>query len=196
MKIIDAHHHTWDRTVFPYSWMDDPHPVGDISHFKENYLITDLLDDAKNQNLIKSDILSINCALTEETKHIVNEEKLSLMKKSSYLINTSRGPVVDQDALYNCLASNKIAGAGLDVFEKEPLDTDEKILKLENVILAPHSLCWTDQMFNKCGEDDMRATIDVMHGKIPKNIVNKEIINDKTWINKLENYKKNFQIYN
>jgi hypothetical protein len=51
-------------------------------------------------------------------------------------------------------------------------------------------------MFNKCGEDDMRATIDVMHGKIPKNIVNKEIINDKTWINKLENYKKNFQIYN
>ena len=144
----------------------------------------------------QSDILSINCALTEETKHIVNAEKLSLMKKSSYLINTSRGPVVDQDALYNCLASNKIAGAGLDVFEKEPPDTDEKILKLENVILAPHSLCWTDQMFNKCGEDDMRATIDVMHGKIPKNIVNKEIINDKTWINKLENYKKNFQIYN
>ena len=54
MKIIDAHHHTWDRTVFPYSWMDDPHPVGDISDLKNNYLIEDLLEDAKDLELIKS----------------------------------------------------------------------------------------------------------------------------------------------
>ena len=54
MKIIDAHHHTWDRTVFPYSWMDDPHPVGDISDLKKNYLIEDLLEDAKDLELIKS----------------------------------------------------------------------------------------------------------------------------------------------
>mgnify|MGYP002526143998 FL=1 len=54
MKIIDAHHHTWDRTVFPYSWMDDPHPVGDISDLKKNYLIEDLLEDAKDLDLIKS----------------------------------------------------------------------------------------------------------------------------------------------
>ena len=114
------------------------------------------------------------------------------MKKTSYLINTSRGPVVDQEALYDCLASNKIAGAGLDVFEKEPPDTNDKILKLDNVILAPHSLCWTDQMFNRCGADDIQAAIDVMNGKIPKNIVNKEILNNNTWLKKLENYKNNF----
>ena len=54
MDFIDAHHHTWDHRVFPYPGVNDPHPIGDISHFKENYLITDLLDDAKNQNLIKS----------------------------------------------------------------------------------------------------------------------------------------------
>ena len=58
MKIIDAHHHTWDRTVFPYSWMDDPHPVGDISDLKKNYLIEDLLEDAKDLDLINLFIYS------------------------------------------------------------------------------------------------------------------------------------------
>ena len=140
----------------------------------------------------ESDIVSVNCSLNDETRHIVNKDKLSLMKKTSYLINTSRGPVVDQEALYDCLASNKIAGAGLDVFEKEPPDTNDKILKLDNVILAPHSLCWTDQMFNRSGADDIQASIDVMNGKIPKNIVNKEILNNNTWLKKLENYKNNF----
>ena len=54
MKIIDAHHHTWDLSVFPYSWMNDPHPIGDLSDIKKNYVIEDLLEDAKNLDLIKS----------------------------------------------------------------------------------------------------------------------------------------------
>ena len=145
-----------------------------------------------NEVFKNSDILSINCALTEETKHIVNEERLSLMKKSSYLINTSRGPVVDQNALYNILSENKIAGAGLDVFETEPLEMDDKILKLDNTILAPHSLCWTDQMFYQCGKDDIDAAKDVMEGKIPKNIVNKEILKNENWIVKLQSYEKKY----
>ena len=71
MKIIDAHHHTWDRTIFPYTWMDDPHPVGDISDLKKNYLIEDLLEDAKDLELIKS--VHIQCgggkdSPVEETK--------------------------------------------------------------------------------------------------------------------------------
>ena len=138
---------------------------------------------------MESDIISINCALTDETKHIVNAEKLSMMKESSYLINTSRGPVVDQNALYEVLVSKKIAGAGLDVFEKEPPDLHEKILKLDNVILSPHSLCWTDEMFYKCGKDDIDAVKNIMMGIIPKNIVNKKIIKDKIWADKLNKYK-------
>ena len=71
MKIIDAHHHTWDLSVFPYSWMNNPHPTGDISHLKKNYLINDLLEDAKNLELIKS--IHITCrgginSPVEETK--------------------------------------------------------------------------------------------------------------------------------
>tara|TARA_Y100000746_G_scaffold218096_1_gene214373 strand:- start:347 stop:1015 length:669 start_codon:yes stop_codon:yes gene_type:complete len=145
-----------------------------------------------NEVFKNADILSINCALTDETRHIVNEERLSLMKKSSYLINTSRGPVVDQNALYNILSENKIAGAGLDVFETEPLEMDDKILKLDNTILAPHSLCWTDQMFYQCGKDDIDAAKDVMEGKIPKNIVNKEILKNENWIAKLQSYEKKY----
>ena len=136
-----------------------------------------------NEVFKNADILSINCALTDETRHIVNEERLSLMKKSSYLINTSRGPVVDQNALYNILSENKIAGAGLDVFETEPLEMDDKILKLDNTILAPHSLC---------GKDDIDAAKNVMEGKIPKNIVNKEILKNENWIAKLQSYEKKY----
>ena len=146
-----------------------------------------------NEVFSHSDILSINCALTKETKHIVNEENLSLMKKNSYLINTSRGPVVDQSALYDVLSSKKIAGAGLDVFEKEPPDLKEKILSLDNVILAPHSLCWTDEMFYRCGKDDIDAVINVMKGETPKNIVNKEILNDSFWKEKLISYAKKYK---
>jgi len=173
--------------------------------FDMNFIAHDpYIDKSKAENLgvkivnidtvfSQSDVLSINCALTKETKHIVNREKLSLMKKSSYLINTSRGPVVDQLALYDVLSSNKIAGAGLDVFEKEPPDLNDKILSLDNVILSPHSLCWTDEMFNRCGKDDIDAVISVMKGKIPKNIVNKEIINDRLWNEKLQNYGKQYK---
>ena len=64
---------------------------------------------------------------------------------------------------------------------------------LHNVILSPHSLCWTDEMFNRCGKDDIDAVISVMKGKIPKNIVNKEIINDRLWNEKLQNYGKQYK---
>jgi len=140
----------------------------------------------------ESDIISVNCALTDETKHIVNAEKISMMKNTSYLINTSRGLVVDQKALYNALILKKIAGAGLDVFEKEPPDIDDEILKLDNVILAPHSLCWTDEMFYQCGRDDIEAVKNVMIGQEPKNIVNKEILKDQIWLDKLLNYKRKY----
>jgi phosphoglycerate dehydrogenase-like enzyme len=86
-----------------------------------------------------SDIVTLNCPLTAETRHIVNARTLRLMKPSAYLINTARGPVVDQVALTDALEKGLIAGAGLDVFDTEPPPADEPILRLDNVIVAPRN---------------------------------------------------------
>jgi phosphoglycerate dehydrogenase-like enzyme len=87
------------------------------------------------------------------------------MKPTAYLINTSRGPIIDQKALTKALEERWIGGAGLDVLEKEPPDADDPILKLDNVIFAPHALCWTDQCFAGNGAADVRAVLDVQHGR-------------------------------
>ena len=86
-----------------------------------------------------SDIISCHAPLTADTRHVVNRERLSMMKPTAVIINTSRGPVVDEVALTEALQRKRIAGAGLDVFEKEPVDPGNPLLKLENVVLAPHS---------------------------------------------------------
>ena len=105
----------------------------------------------------RADFVSVSCPLTPETRHLVNAERLALMKPTAYLINTARGPIVDQKALTKALQERRIAGAGLDVLEKEPPDPDDPILRLDNVILAPHALCWTDQCFAGNGAADARG---------------------------------------
>ena len=141
---------------------------------------------------LESDILSVSCPLTEETHHIVNAERLALMKPSAYLINTARGPIVDQQALTKVLKQGKIAGAGLDVFEEEPSVTNDPLYKLDNVILAPHSICWTDQCFAGNGAADIKAVFDVMHGRVPTGVVNRDVLERKDWYDKLKSYKKQF----
>ncbi len=86
-----------------------------------------------------SDIISCHAPLTADTHHVVNRERLAMMKPTAVIINTSRGPVVDEAALFEALQQKRIAGAGLDVFEKEPVDPDNPLLKLENVVVSPHS---------------------------------------------------------
>lgn len=141
---------------------------------------------------LEADVLSISCPLSQETHHIVNAERLALMKRSAYLINTSRGPVVDQKALTKALQTGKIAGAGLDVFEEEPGAANDPLYKLDNVILAPHSLCWTDQCFAGNGAADIKAVFDVMYGRVPTGVVNREVLEHKAFRDKLEGYKKAF----
>ncbi len=106
----------------------------------------------------------------------MNAERLALMKPTAYLINTARGPIVDQKALTKALHERRIAGAGLDVFEVEPRRADDPILKLDNVILAPHALCWTDQCFAGNGAADVRAVLDIQHGRVPRGIVNRDVL--------------------
>lgn len=140
----------------------------------------------------RADILSVSCPLTTETHHIVNAERLALMKPTAYLINTARGPIVDQVALTKALAEGRIAGAGLDVFEQEPTDPDDPIFKLDNVIAAPHALCWTDQCFAGNGAADVKAVFDVMKGEVPRGVVNRAVLEQPGFKAKLESNKKRF----
>ena len=124
----------------------------------------------------EADYIVVCCTLIPETFHLINERSLALMKPSAYLINVSRGPVIDQKALYTALKNNKIQGAGLDVFEQEPIEPTDPILELENVILAPHSLCWTDQFFEAIGYEACQSIANVAAGKCPEGIVNREAL--------------------
>jgi phosphoglycerate dehydrogenase-like enzyme len=133
----------------------------------------------------RADVLSVSCPLTPETRHIVNAERLGLMKPTAYLINTARGPIVDQKALTKVLQERRIAGAGLDVLEQEPPDPADPILKLDNVILAPHALCWTDQCFAGNGAADVAAVIEVQHGRTPRGVVNREVLSSEVWTKRL-----------
>ena len=130
----------------------------------------------------QSDVLSISCPLTAATRHIVDDKKLALMKSTSYLINTARGPIVDQSALTRVLQSRRIAGAGLDVLEQEPAALDDQLFLLDNVILTPHSLCWTDQGIAHAGALDVQAVLDYCDGRTPTGtIVNPAVINSILW---------------
>lgn len=143
---------------------------------------------------MRSDILSINCPLTESTRHIVNAERLLLMKPTAYLINTARGPVVDQTALTESLQKQRIAGAGLDVLEVEPPPLEDPILQLDNVILTPHALCWTDQCFAGIGAADVQAVLAVMRGQVPTGLVNRELVEHPHWQRKLAEYRLKFGV--
>jgi phosphoglycerate dehydrogenase-like enzyme len=140
----------------------------------------------------RADVLAVNCPLTKDTHHIVNAERLSLMKPTAYLINTARGPIVDQKALTQVLQERRIAGAGLDVFEQEPTDPDDPILKLDNIIAAPHALCWTDQCFAGNGAADVKAGLDTMKGQVPRGVVNREVLERPGFKARLEGFAKRF----
>jgi phosphoglycerate dehydrogenase-like enzyme len=140
----------------------------------------------------RADVLSVSCPLTPDTNHIVNAERLAMMKPTAYLINTARGPIVDQKALTRVLQERRIAGAGLDVFEVEPTDPDDPLLKLDNVIVAPHALCWTDQCFAGNGAADVRAVLDVQEGLVPRGVVNRSVLDHAGFKSKLEAFRKTF----
>jgi D-3-phosphoglycerate dehydrogenase len=110
--------------------------------------------------LKRSDIVTIHVPLLPETRHMINEEKLRLMKKTAILINTSRGAVVDTAALVKALSEGWIAGAGLDVFEEEPLSMEHPLTKLDNVVLTPHIGASTKEAQEKAGVEVARKIVE------------------------------------
>ena len=123
----------------------------------------------------RSDYVSIHCPLTDETHHLVNEDALRRMKPTAYLINTARGPIVDNDALVRALREGWIAGAGLDVLEEEPPPSDSELLSLENLIVTPHVAFYSDAAVRglprRCGQEVAR----VLAGRRPLNLVNGDV---------------------
>src|SRR5215470_462911 len=127
---------------------------------------------AKDELLARSDIVSIHLVLSERTRGLLGARELGLMKRSAYLINTARGPIVDEAALIAALADRRIAGAALDVFDQEPTPDDNPLFGFESVITTPHSLCWTDECFRGIAEDAFAACAALAEGRAPVNIVN------------------------
>ena len=121
-----------------------------------------------NDLLSQADFVSLNVALTPETTHLINAENLRLMKPTAYLINTSRGPVVDEKALVAALQTKQIAGAALDVYEKEP-QIEPELLTMDNVVLAPHIASATEWTRNKMAEMAAQNIIAVLDGQTPPN---------------------------
>ena len=140
----------------------------------------------------RADIVCVNCPLSAQTHHLVNARRLALMKNTAYFINTARGPIVDQTALTAALKNHRIAGAGLDVFEQEPTDADDPLLKLDNVIVTPHALCWTDQCFAGNGAADVKAVFEIQNGRVPRGVVNREVLENAGFKRKLDAYRKQF----
>lgn len=127
--------------------------------------------------LRESDFVCIVLPLTDETHHLINAEKIALMKPSAILINAGRGPVVDEPALIDALKAGKIHAAGLDVFEQEPLPVDSPLLSMPNVVALPHIGSATHETrYNMaaCAVDNL---IDALNGKVEKNCVNPQVIN-------------------
>jgi D-3-phosphoglycerate dehydrogenase len=127
------------------------------------------------------DFVAVNCPLMPQTHHLVNAERLATMKPDAFLINTARGPIVDQKALVEALQAGRIAGAGLDVQEQEPPAEGDPLLALDNVILAPHALAWTDQCFAGIGASVVRSVLDVAAGRVPEGLLNRDVLQHPRW---------------
>jgi len=124
--------------------------------------------------LATSDVVTLHVSLTEETRHMINPVTLSKMKKGAFLINTSRGSVVEEKALVEALRRGNLAGAALDVFETEP-NVHPELIAMPNVITTPHIASATYEARYKMSEQVVTAVLDVFAGKKPQNLVNEEV---------------------
>jgi D-3-phosphoglycerate dehydrogenase len=124
-----------------------------------------------NEALAESDFVTLHCPLTHETKRMVGERELSLMKPSAYFINAARGGIVDEDALYRLLRDRRIAGAALDAMEDEPPRKDHPLFQLDNVIFTPHLGAITGEACKRAEWGAAEEVVRVLEGKSPKNPV-------------------------
>ena len=126
--------------------------------------------------LKESDFISIHCPLNHSTRHLIGDEAFKKMAKKPILVNTSRGPIVDEKALIQALAEGRVSGAALDVLEKEPPDPQSPLLKMENVILSPHVGFYSVESISELKRRTAENVSAVLLGKFPKSVVNREVM--------------------
>jgi phosphoglycerate dehydrogenase-like enzyme len=125
--------------------------------------------------LAEADFVSIHCPLTEQTRGLIGARELAMMKRDAYLLNTARGGIIDEDALYEALTNHHIAGAALDCFMEEPVLAPHRFRDLENVLLAPHSIAWTNELFRDIGRAAGQVMVDLSLGAKPCGVLNPEL---------------------
>ena len=127
--------------------------------------------------LPKVDFVSVHCPKAPETIDMFNARTLALMKPDAFLVNTARGGIINEDALYDALKSGRLRGAGLDVLDKEPPDADNKLFGLENVIFSPHMAGVTKEASDRMAVSAIENILSVFDGRIiVANVVNKEVL--------------------
>jgi D-3-phosphoglycerate dehydrogenase len=129
-----------------------------------------------NDLLARSDIVTLHCPLTPETRGLLNAERLSLMKPTAYLVNTARGPIVDLEALAMVLRAGGLAGAGLDVVDPEPLPADSPLYQLENIILTPHSAYYSERSVDIVRRQTLLQALRVLRGLRPEVVANPAVL--------------------
>lgn len=122
--------------------------------------------------LVNSDFVTLHVPLTEKTRNMLGKKEISLMKPSAYLINTARGEILDEDALYSALRGKKIAGAAIDVYKEEPPSADSRLLKLNNLITTPHVAAYTYEALREMGRVTAQNVLKVLRGESPVSAVN------------------------
>jgi phosphoglycerate dehydrogenase-like enzyme len=122
--------------------------------------------------LANADFVSLHCPLTEQTRGLIGERELALMKADAYLINAARGGIVDEDALDTALRNGQLAGAALDCFAQEPVTRPHRFGEFDNVLLAPHCIAWTDELFRDIGRTVCEGLLMLSRGERPHGVVN------------------------
>lgn len=138
--------------------------------------------------LANADFLVIACPLTEETHRLLNARRLRQMKRSAYLINIARGAIVDEPALISALEAGVIAGAALDVFTTEPLPADSPLARVPNIIGAPHSIGFTDQLLRGCIDSACESILTVACGRPPRHLANPTVVDHPEFQRKMRRF--------
>jgi phosphoglycerate dehydrogenase-like enzyme len=132
----------------------------------------------------ESDYVSIHCLLNENTRGMIDGRLIGQMKPTAFFLNAARGPIVVEADLIAALQAGQIAGAGLDVFEEEPPKLDNPLLGMDNVVLTPHSVCWTDECFQAIGESAVKSILSVRRGERPFGMINPEVMEQSGFLTK------------
>ena len=130
-----------------------------------------------NELMQRADFVSVHCPLNDQTRGLIGADQIGRMRPEAYLMNTARGGIIDEDALYDALKNNRIAGAALDVFAGEPLTEPHPLAELDNAILTPHAIGMTDELMRDIGAAACQKLVDLSVGKVPeRGLLNPQVL--------------------